>query len=604
MWPPAGHQDSATGTDASSEVPSVLDNILANPDIGLLAPEHMRASTTHDDDDPPPWQPLRIPHGVATSAATCDTSSDTAASSGISSVTQSGSQSAAARDLHQEGSLQSSAKHELDQTRADRHRQGVEQSAKPGPPRGQPGSPLLEADIQGGSSRREMLHKTKLGPSEGQHEFPLHRAESQGGSSSTSMQAARSQEGDFLRLLESQGPAPRRSLHESDLQQLPRSFSMSAKPKPAAAAAEPEGSGDEALNQSSSPGAYQQEAEMPAIMAQPEQQALGSLSVLDDGAEIPDEHQSEQTETGPDVPAAMENDAERAEVLLDGKTHCGVFRSLQQPESIMTLAECEAEQAEAGFQDIPSAAAAEGAAPGHTGEESSISHADLALLTQHTGSQPEAMPPPGHNVPPGLRGGAASADLSYQQLTDLLGSAEAQEDDLSELDDLSAPSTPRSEGAAITAADAEGVVANAEAAAVNVPDASEQLSGAFSAEEDLGPALGAAYAQGDILLPDQHYSSAGDTDLAETLEQARDEQRLERISQQHVTQNLAADMQRLAVLTGRQGRSVSDAEHEGHMQRLANLTGACTCFPVSLGHCISHYLAHDPYAGHDGTVLR
>ena len=104
----------------------------------------------------------------------------------------------------------------------------------------------------------------------------MHRAESQEGSSSTSMQAARSQEGDFLRLLDSQGPAPRRSFNVSDLQQLPRSFSMSAKPKPAAAASGLEGSGDEALNESRSPGAYQQEAEMPAIMAQPEQQALPS----------------------------------------------------------------------------------------------------------------------------------------------------------------------------------------------------------------------------------------------------------------------------------------------------------------------------------------
>ena len=582
MWPPAGHQDSATGTDASSEVPSILDNILANPDIGLLVPEHMRASMTHDDDDPPPWQPLRIPHAVATSADARDRSSATAASSGISSVTQSGSQSAAARDLHQESSLQSSAKHELDQTRAGRRRQGVQQAAKPGTPRGQPESPLHEADIQGGFSRREVLHKTKLGASKGQPESLLHRAESHGGSSSTSMQAARSQEGDFLRLLDLQGPAPRRSFHESDLQQLPRSFSMSAKPKPAAAAAEADGSGDEALKQSSSPRAHQQEAEMPSIAAQPEEQDLGSISTLDKGAETSDEHQSEQTETSLGVTAAKENDAERAEVSVDGKNHCGVIRTLQQPESIMTLADYEAEPAEAGFQDTLSAAAAEGAAPGPTGEESSTSYADLALPSQHIGSQPEAMPPPGHNVPPGLRGGAASSDLSYQQLTELLGIAEAQEDDLSELDDLSTPSTPRSEGAAITAADAEGVVTGAEAAAMNVSDASEQIHGAFSAEEDLDLALGAAHAQGDILLPDQHDSSAGDTDLAETLEQARDEQRLEQISQQHATRDLASDMQRLAVLTGRQGGSVSDAEHEGHMQRFAKLTGACTCFPVSV----------------------
>ena len=586
MWPPAGHQDSEIGTNAGSEVPSVLDNILANPDIGLLAPEHMRASSAHDDDDPPPWQPLRIPHAIASSAGARDRSSATAASSGISSVIQSGSQSAAASDLHQEGSLQSGAKHEPDQTRADRRWQGVQQVAKRGTPRGQPESPLHEADIQGGSSRREVLHKIKLGASKGQPESPLHRAASQGGSSSTSMQAACSQEGDFLRLLDSQGPAPRRSFHESDLQQLPRSFSMSAKPKPAAAAAEAEGSGEEALNQSSSPRAHQQEAEMPSIAAQPEQQALGSISALDKGVETLAKHQSEQTETSPDVPAAKESDdAERVEVSVDGKNHCRVIGTLQQPEAIVTLAGCDVEQADAGFHNTPSAAAAEAKAPGHTGEESSTSHVDLALPTQHNSSQPEAMPPPGHHVPAGLRGGAASSDLSYQQLTDLLGSAEAQEDDLSELDDLSAPSTPRSGGAAITAADAEGVVAGAEAAAMNVPDASEQLSGAFSAQEPLDLALGAAHAQGDIPFPDQHHSSAGDTDLAETLEQARDEQRLEQISQQHATRDLASDLQRLAVLTGRQGGSVSDAEHEGHMQRLAKLTGACMCFPVSLGVC-------------------
>ena len=176
---------------------------------------------------------------------------------------------------------------------------------------------------------------------------------------------------------------------------------------------------------------------------------------------------------------------------------------------------------------------------------------------------------------PALPGGA---DLSYAELTALLGSAEVAEDDaLSKLGDLSAGSSPRSDHPDVSDAVLDAAVKRAEAAAADLPELhGNDMAADMAAEAELAAVAAAHAQQADFLLPYQQHSSAGDADLADTLEQARDEQRLDCISDEHTAKDLASDMQRLATLTGRQGGPITDAEHESHMRRLAVLTGGCT----------------------------
>ena len=82
-----------------------------------------------------------------------------------------------------------------------------------------------------------------------------------------------------------------------------------------------------------------------------------------------------------------------------------------------------------------------------------------------------------------------------------------------------------------------------------------------------------------MALPGLHDRAAAGGDLAETLEQARDEQRLGQLSDAHAASDLASDMHRLAALTGRQGGPVTDVEHQDHLQRLAKLSGDHKCSP-------------------------
>ena len=539
-WYPAGHQDSA---DAHSELASVLDNILAAPDIGLLAPEYMRARMPYDDDEPPPWQPLRLPHAVDTSADAHSRSSAPAASAGASNGARSGPKAAAA------GSSQESAN--------SQSRQQEEQQAS------------------SEQSRREVLHKAKPGTAGRPPELPFHGADSVEGSGSTSMQAARSQEGDFFRLLDSPGPVPRASFQERDLEQLPRSFSMSAKAK-APAPIDPTDPSSEVEEESKSKG--QQGIDYTSGLAgKPEKAAdLASMPAGDSiAADSPQE--SESLGAQPELQPVITDVPQHAGAALNASDSANPSKELAQPPLGTSAGGTastreEVPETQGDPEHKPSAPEAEAAASLSAAHDNSASVADEPARRQPQGSQHEALPPPFHTGGPGLMGNAASSDLSYTQLTALLGDTEAQEDDLSELDDLSPHSSSGTENDKIDAADAEGLVARAEAAAAALPSVSDQLDRSFTAEADLDQALDPA--QAHVALPDQRDSSASNAEMAETLEHARDEQRLEQTSQQHAAKDLASNMERLNVLTGRQGRPISNAEHADNMQRLAKLTGA------------------------------
>ena len=518
----------------------------------------MHTAMPYDDDDPPPWQPLRIPHALDTSADAHRGLPASAASAGIGNGPAPGPIAAAARRSQQEGSLQS----------------GSLQGIRP-----------EESQSTSEPHRREALHKEKLSTPRRPLESPFLGADSLGGSSSTSVQAVRSPEGDFFRLLDSPGPAPRASLHKRDLEQLPRSFSMTAKAK-AAAVQEPIHKGSEVQEESNPAMDNQQGADMPSHQAWEPQESAHH-----------DDEAGTHEKNGPplDSSAFTATVAQHAEASHHAPEDAGLGKELQQPQQGASAEDTSAiaEQVSAAPGDphiLPSVQDAEATASGLALGDSSTPCADESAPSQLQGSQHEASPPPSQPAVPGLRDGAASADLSYTQLTALLGTADAQEDDLSELDDFSPPSTPRTEGDNnMTAALAEGIVAYAERAAAAQPDTPEQLTGPLSAEVHIDHALDSAPA--DVMLPDQHYSSAGDHDLAETLAHARDEQRLEQISQQHAATDLAYTMQRLAVLTGRQGGPISHAEHDSHMQHLAKLTGAqaepvLSCVPSHHDFCL------------------
>ena len=532
--------------DAHSELPSVLDNILAAPDISLLAPDYMRASMPHDDNDPPPWQPLRMPHAVDTSADAHSRSSAPAASAGASNGARSGSTAAAA------GSSQEKAKPQSRQ-------QQDEQLARSEQPRG------------------EVRHKAKPSTAGRPPESPFNGADGVEGSGSALMQAARSQEGDFFRLLDSPGPVPRASFQERDLEQLPRSFSMSAKAK-APALGEPTDTGHAEKEETSSAQAQQEADSMSAAAGEPKKAADLASTPAGDSRAADTPQEGEQPGAQPKLQPVVADMPRDAGAALNASDSITPSMKLVEPPSGIpaggtVVTREEVIEAQENLQNRPSPAPeGEAATPTSAAHDSSALIADKLEPNQLQGSQHGAVPPPGHSGMLGLLGGAASSDLSYTQLTALLGEAEAQEDDLSQLDDLSPPSSPGTENEKFDAADAEGLAARAEAAVTALPDVSEQLDSPFPAEADLDQGLGAAGA--DVALPDQHDSSAGDADLAETLEHARDEQRLEQISQQHAAKGLASNMERLALLTGRQGGPISEAEHTGNMQRLAKLTGA------------------------------
>ena len=426
-----------------------------------------------------------------------------------------------------------------------------------------------------GQRRREVLHKAKPGAPGRQPDSPLHGADSLEGSSSASMQAARSQEGDFFRLLDSAGPALRVSFQESDLEQLPRSFSMGPKAKlPALDPPPDESSGAE--NGSSSAVKPQQEADLRSSVADERGQApdLASMPALDIGAA--ESHQGlEQLAAPPDAQPVRETVGQHDAALPHAHDDAHLSKELQRLQSgsgagdaTILPEEVVARQIES--QEETSATSEEGAASAALDDKRS-SRADGSASSQLPGRKRDVSPPHDHSGMPGLMGGAASSDLSYTQLTALLGNGEAQEEELSELDALSAPSTPETESDDMAPTDAEGLVACAGAAAAAVPHASEQLYRPSTAETHLDRALDAA--QAGVMLPEQHDSAAGDADLADTLEHARDEQRLEQVSQRHAARDLESSLGRLAALTGRQGGPISDAEHASNMQRLAELTG-------------------------------
>ena len=357
---------------------------------------------------------------------------------------------------------------------------------------------------------------------------------------------------------------------------------MSAKAK-APALMDPAGPSKEAEEERVRSGKVQQGPDsMSSPAGRPEKSAdLAGLPAGDDvAAESPQESEStqelKQDGARSDLQPITAVVPEHAEAARCAAGSASPSKALQKPQLDASAegAADTAEQMPEGHSDPqkqPTAPCAEATALVSTLKDSTATCADGSLPCQLHGSQHEAVPLPHNSAVPGLLGGAASSDLTYTQLTALLGNAEAQDDDLSELDNLSAPSTPRSESDDMAAADAEGLVAQAGAAAAAVPHAAHQADSRFPAEARSDLALDTA--QADVMLPDLHDSSAGDADLADTLEHARDEQRLEQISQQHAAKDLASGMERLAVLTGRQG-GISHAEHAGHVQRLAKLSGA------------------------------
>jgi hypothetical protein len=177
----AGHAGVAHGTDADAELPSVLDDILAQPDTGLLTPVDTRAAMIHDDSEPPPWQPLRLPQAVDLPGNAQSRSLAPGSLSGLGasiSAHKASSTSGAAGSFEKEDSsavsMETKPEQELGSSAAE--------PSRPGPPqrtRRTGAVRMCEAFVQEPESQARA-------------------------SSSGAMQPARSQGGDFFRLLDSQ----------------------------------------------------------------------------------------------------------------------------------------------------------------------------------------------------------------------------------------------------------------------------------------------------------------------------------------------------------------------------------------------------------------
>ena len=527
---------------------SVLDDILTSPDIGLLSPEHMLAAMPYDEREPPPWKPLRIPRAVDSPFE--EPQEESAASSTLLG-TSNGAWSAKRPALT--GAAASGSK-------------GMEVAMQP------------KSKAQNSSA----ASKTPFMKGTGSHSSAVHSTEaqqhSQAGSDSASIQGARSQEGDFFRLLDSQRPAPRASLQDSDLQQLPRSFSTKEKGRPPApSAALSEGSDEGQDVSSKAAGALREEDPAPCIAVDAgAQQAVAGAISAGDGDTARQQASDFSAKQGEAATRLRET-----ETRDDLQAHASP--SSRAGVSALALLSSEAAPASDGSDLGPStdpAPAAQDTSGSPREHIACESQAHEASEQQHM-SQATLAPSSRHAGTPGLLGGAASSDLSYTQLTALLGSTEAQEGSLSSLDSPGEPSTPSSSGGvgadmAGSHALTEALVMQAEAAAAALPE--EPPGSYFPAGAELDALAASQPQQGQVALPGLHDSAAGEGDLAETLEQARDKQRLGQISDAHAAEDLSSDMQRLAALTGRQGGPVTDAEHQDHLQRLAELSGDLECY--------------------------
>lgn len=361
-----------------------------------------------------------------------------------------------------------------------------------------------------------------------------------------------------------QGPAPRKSFAESDLQKLPRSFSVSMKDKGAPSTGTQPPS-DEDPNQSSSISEAEQEPEPAHSAYREHMQYEEQLESKGLEAQVMQEHTQQQD--------ALQ--FSQSVTLAGSSTHSSASREVQPVGLASSQGHGEAGSAALrgtdGSSEQPPAPATEGTEL----LDSSAAVPDELEARQQPLTEPDLAPPAEPAVMPPLPGGA---DLSYIELTALLGSAEmAEDDDLSELGNLSAASSPHRDHPDVSDAALNAAVGRAEAAAADLPELpGDDMAADIAADAELAAMAAAQAQQADFLLPYQQHSSAGDADLADTLEQARDEQRLDCISDEHAAKDLASDMQRLATLTGRQGGPITDAEHESHMRRLAELTGGCT----------------------------
>ena len=422
-------------------LPSVLDDILTSPDIGLLSPEQMRAAMPYDEREPPPWKPLRIPHAVDLPSEPQENSTAPRTSVGISSGASSARESAPTWASQSD----SKGKEVAVDPRADsQHSHGAS-----------------ETPFRKGMG----LHSSAVQSSEAQQH-------SQAGSDSASIQGARSQEGDFFRLLDSQRPVPRASLRDSDLQQLPRSFSTRENRRaPVPSAGLPEGSDEGQGADIKAAGAPEEEDAAPCIAVEPNGQQ-GVAGALPAGIGNTAGQQVS------DSPAAQ---GEAATVLQDTET-LDSLTAHADPSSRAEVPALALLSSEAGpASDGPDLGASTGPDPAAPDTSGSPREHIASEPQEHEASEPQRMsqaalaPASRLEGSPGLLGGAASSELSYTQLTALLGRAEAEEDGLSGLDSLSPPSTPSSSGGggadmAGAGALTEALVMQAEAAAAALPE--------------------------------------------------------------------------------------------------------------------------------------
>ncbi|BDA48701.1 probable differentially expressed in FDCP 8 homolog at C-terminar half [Coccomyxa sp. Obi] len=198
--------ESGPAEDSAPELAAFLDDLLATPEDSMFAPQLAGEPLQFSSDpgkDPPPWQPLkpvqaRVP-SIPESAPskTHEPPADKASSSPFLVAQQTDSYNSA--EERRKAAEAAAAASEKARSRLSRGRgasRGIEPQMAPG------------VAVQGQHDDRSALSPA---------------------ASASTMLGARSQEGDFYRLLDSEEPAPRRSFHLDKDEQLPRSFSIAAR---------------------------------------------------------------------------------------------------------------------------------------------------------------------------------------------------------------------------------------------------------------------------------------------------------------------------------------------------------------------------------------
>ncbi|KAK9917040.1 hypothetical protein WJX75_000268 [Coccomyxa subellipsoidea] len=200
-----GQDTGAAGpsTESAPELAAFLDDLLATPEDSMFVPQLGGEPLQFSGDpgkDPPPWQPLKPRSRGASVPETPTASREAGAGAG-------GSPFLAAQEVPSYNS-------------AEERRKAAEAAA------------AASERVRSRLARRRVTSEGSevQTPSAAAAERQQEEAGtiSTAGSSST-MLGARSQEGDFYRLLDSEEPAPRRSFCLDKDEQLPRSFSIAAR---------------------------------------------------------------------------------------------------------------------------------------------------------------------------------------------------------------------------------------------------------------------------------------------------------------------------------------------------------------------------------------